>query len=651
MPTTKQASFTGGEIAPSLQSRTDLEKYYVSLSEAYNVFIHAHGGVSNVAGTVFVGEVQNSAKKSRLIAFEFNTTQTYILEFGDSKFRVIKDGAYVLASGGAIYEITSPYPEADLPLIKFVQSADVLYITHPGYTVRSLSRTAHDNWTFAEVSFTNSPFTGANKYPRATTFFEQRQVFGGTITDPDTTYLTEVGDYASFAVSSPLVADDAITVATPARQVNEIRHYVPMNDLIILTSGSEFKLTSGDNYLAYDTVRLKPQSYYGCSNVPPLVIGSEVLFVQARGSLVRTLGYSLEKDGYSGSNLSVLANHFFSGHTIKEWCFAQIPNSVIYAVRDDGKLLMLTYMPEQEVWGWSLGETDGFYESVASVPEGEEDAVYFIVKRTINGATVRHVERMHTRTFNDVRDCFFVHDGLSLDLPKTITGATKADPVVISSTSHGFSDGDEVDIFDIVGMEELNTRRFKVANKTTHTFELTDLDGDDIDGTDYTAYISGGTARKAVSTVSGLGHLEGETVSCLCDGNVESQRVVTSGAVSFDSKFSRIHVGLPYTSRIKTLRLDLNNGSLNGKKRNVAAINIEAVKTRGVKGGTSSLDELFEIKQREYEKYADPTELFTGSKRLTVGTTWGRDGEVILQQDYPLPMTITAILPEVQIGG
>lgn len=648
MITPKQPSFTGGEISPSLQSRTDLDRYYVSLAEAYNVFIHVHGGVSNLAGTKHIGAVNDSSYRSRLVPFEFNTTQTYIIEFSHEKVRIIKDGGLVL-SGGSPYNIASPYKASELAELNFVQSADVLYICHPLYAPRTLSRSAHDNWTFNTIDFTNNPFSAANKYPRASTFYEQRQVFGGTNEKRDSSFYSKIGAFTDMSVSSPMEADDAILdVVIPSQKVNEIRHYVPLTDLIVFTSGSEFKVSSGDSAFTFETIRQKPQTLYGSSIVSPLVIGNEVLFIQARGSLVRSLGYSLEVDNYKSSDLTLLAPHLFEGYTIKEWCYAQIPHSVIFCVRDDGKLLILTYLPEQQIWGWSWGDTKGEYESVATVPEGGEDAVYFTVKRRINGSVVRHIERLNTRLFRDVRDCFFVHDGLSYDMPKVITSITNAEPCVIGCVGHGFDNGDEVDIFDAI--PELNTRRFLVSNKTDDNFEITDLNGNDIDSTDFTKYFEGGNVRKAVDTVSGLNHLEGEEVSCLCDGSYE-QNKVEAGAVSFTRKFSRIHIGIPYISRIKTLPVEFGRGELNAKKRRISAVNIQMEKTRGLKVGTGSANWLLEMKDREFELMGDPTKLFTGEKKITVSTTWDKQGQVIIQQDFPLPMNITAVLPEVQVGG
>ena len=179
----------------------------------------------------------------------------------------------------------------------------------------------------------------------------------------------------------------------------------------------------------------------------------------------------------------------FEDKTVKEWGYQQIPHSVVWVARSDGAMLTLTYNKEQEVVAWTRHDTIGSYKSVCSVPESSdvEDAVYCVVERTVNGNTVQYVERVHTRYFDDVRDAFFVDSGLSLDNPVTITGATSANPVVITAASHGFENGDEVDISDVTtgvnsagaatGMSQINDLRFTVANKTTNTFELSGING------------------------------------------------------------------------------------------------------------------------------------------------------------------------------
>jgi hypothetical protein len=147
-----QPSFTAGELSPALGARVDLAKYSTGLRTAINLFIHPHGGASNRAGTEFVTEVKNSADTTRLIPFEFNTEQTYRLEFGDKYFRVIRDGGLILKDGSP-YEVVTPYAHGDVFDLNFVQDADVMYICHPDYKVHKVSRLADDSWSIEEVSF------------------------------------------------------------------------------------------------------------------------------------------------------------------------------------------------------------------------------------------------------------------------------------------------------------------------------------------------------------------------------------------------------------------------------------------------------------------------------------------------------------------
>lgn len=147
-----QPSFTAGELSPALWARVDLAKYGSGLKTALNLFIHPHGGASNRAGLEFIGEVKSSPNRARLIPFQFNTDQTYQLEFGDQYFRVYRDGGLIL-SGGLPYEVATPYLHSQLADIVYIQEADVMYIVHPLYAPRKLSRLADNNWTLTTVTF------------------------------------------------------------------------------------------------------------------------------------------------------------------------------------------------------------------------------------------------------------------------------------------------------------------------------------------------------------------------------------------------------------------------------------------------------------------------------------------------------------------
>src|SRR6202789_1967535 len=146
-------SFAAGELAPSMYGRVDLAKYHVGAALLRNYFVDYRGGASSRTGTRFVGIVADSSTPNRLIPFQFNTQQTYALVFGNMTLRFVTNGGYVLDGSGNIYEIATPYAAADLALIKFTQSADVMTFTHTSYAPQTLTRHANDNWTMAPITF------------------------------------------------------------------------------------------------------------------------------------------------------------------------------------------------------------------------------------------------------------------------------------------------------------------------------------------------------------------------------------------------------------------------------------------------------------------------------------------------------------------
>ena len=260
-----------------------------------------------------------------------------------------------------------------------------------------------------------SPFADEN-YPSVVNYYQQRKIYANTKLNPQTIYTSQTGTSDNFNVSKPLVASDAITMTLAEKEVNEIRHIIGMNDLVVLTSSAEWKINGSDGTFSASPLPIaKPQSYYGCSNVIPVVSGRMILFVQASGSVLRNLGYEYVSDSYDGTELTLLANHLFKGRQIIDMAYAKEPYRIVWCVMSDGELTGLTYNPKQDIYGWTRHETKGEFEAIASIREGFEDAVYFIVKRTINGQTKRYVERMATRLVNQSTDSTFLDSSLKYE--------------------------------------------------------------------------------------------------------------------------------------------------------------------------------------------------------------------------------------------
>lgn len=730
-----------------------------SAAHGYNngdeVYLSAIGGMTRLNGQRFL--VANKTTNT----FELND------QVDNTPFNASTFGTYT--SGGTsekIYQIVTPYTSADLDTLKFVQTADVMTITHPTYAPRELSRTGHASWSLATITFaptlaapgspssvsnsgsgtnysyvvtaiadetfeesvassvttvsggttpnntvswssvsgalrygvyrsvagiygligetTNTsfldvniapdlnisppsarnPFNATDKYPAACTFFEQRRVFGGTNEKPDTCWYSQTGNTKNLNTSTPTQEDDAIVATLPSRKVNAIRNFAPGNDLIVFTSGSEWRINSGtDTAFSQNSIKQKPQSEWGSGHLPPILVGNTLVYTEENQARVRTLGYSLQLDGYTGVNLGEYSGHLLvdENKSIIGWGYAAVPESIIHMARNDGVMLNLTYNQAQEVVAWTRFDTDGKFERVSVSRRGGdqlEDTVYVVVKRYINGRYVRYVEKLHSRYFADVRDCFFVDSGLSYDNPVAITGVSAANPAVVTSTSHGLSNGATVDISDITwtadtdefGTEsqpdQLNSGRYTVANVTANTFTLVDQNGDAVDGSAFNAYVEGGYFRVPVSTVTGLDHLEGKAVSILADGNVVTGRTVTNGAVTLPRPFSRIHVGLRYTSDIETLDIESPQGTAQGLKKKINYVTVKVRKSRGLFVGPD-VSRLVEFKQRENENMGDPTELLTGQFRQELYPDWNSNGRLFIRQRNPLPLTVLAVVPDI----
>lgn len=259
-----------------------------------------------------------------------------------------------------------------------------------------------------------NPFEGGNN-PATVAFHQQRLVLGGTKDDPASFFMSRTGDYENFRKARPLQDDDPVEYMLASGSIDEIRWMASFGDLLIGTSGAEYKATSSGAAITSSDVQISVQSYWGSSGLAPLIIGQSVMHCQRSGSHVRDLYYSWESDGYAGNDLSLLAPQLVESHHIMQWAFQQSPGSNIWAVRDDGVLLCLTYMKEQNVYGWSRHVTQGKVLSVAVISGSQEDVVMLVVEREVGGAKKYFLERLAGR-FRDtdgIEEAFYVDCGLT----------------------------------------------------------------------------------------------------------------------------------------------------------------------------------------------------------------------------------------------
>lgn len=495
-------------------------------------------------------------------------------------------------------------------------------------------------------------------YPVTVEFFEGRQFYAGTSYRPLSIWGSKIQDYENMEIGT--LDDEPVTYTVDSGPQNMIRWMVGQDVLLIGTSGAEWKLGSSDpaeGLTPTNPIKPKRQTVYGSEEIQAILLANVILFVDRQGRRVRGAQYIFEKGeagGYDAPDYTMLAEHITESGIVG-MAYQQNPYPILWCWRNDGTMIGMVFEPGQKVWGWFRLEIDGDVESVAVEPGTPEDTIWIIVNRTINGATKRYIEYFKPRDWGDDQaDCFFVDSGLSFDggAAVTITAITKANPCVVTA-ANAFSDGDQIKINAVVGMTEVNNKVYTVSNPTTSNFELRDkLDSVDIDSTAFTIYSSGGTAQQVDNAFSGLDHLEGETVSVLGDGSVHADVTVTSGSITLTDYFNKVHVGLPYTSKLMPMKLEIQTqaGTTRAKKKRISQILFSFYKTLGAQFGTSEGSDTIPFRKTT-DPMGSPAPLFTGEKMQGFPGGYELNGDIYVEQTQPLPMTVRSITPRLQIYG
>lgn len=507
---------------------------------------------------------------------------------------------------------------------------------------------------------------GTRNWPWTVNFHQQRLWFGGTDDEPQRLDGSRVGDFNQFGPSKNTgeVRDtDALVFIVSDNEVNAIRWlFSHALGILVLTEGEPFLGRSRGlaDPITPTNFGMTAQANYGAhATVRPYKAGQAILMPLTAGRKIRELVFQRDDDQIIAPDMTVLADHVTEGGLLDS-AYQQEPGGVLWLVRNDGVLLGLTYERTEGVIGWHrhilggtlAGSDHPEIESIAVIREGDDDQLWLTVKRTINGATKRFVEFMKPqfKVDTDKEFAYHVDAGLTLDDRLTITNVQTRDPVVISSTAHGLSNGNRVRIRAVKGTTEVNDNTYTVANKATDSFEIQDADGNDIDGSAFTTYISGGTAALEVSTISGLSHLDGETVAVFGDGGEQATRTVANGSITLENTASLVAVGLPYTGTIKTMPMipaGANFDPRAGKQR-IHELLLVLERTLGGKAGfEESLDDLI------YREVDDPMDesvpLFSGIQEIAFPAGTTREAIVTIQQTSPQPMNVLAVIARMTI--
>ena len=504
-------------------------------------------------------------------------------------------------------------------------------------------------------------FASTDNYPGAVSYFEQRRVFAGTNNEPQTILMTKSGTESNLSFGLPIRDDDRIKFRVAAREANTIRHIVPLTNLLMLTGSAEWRVSSiNSDAITPSSISVKPQSYVGANNAQPVIVNNSMVYASSRGGHVRELGYNWQANGFITGDLSLRAPHLFDNLTVTDMALAKSPIPIVWFVSSNGKLLGFTYVPEQTIGAWHQHDTDGTFESVATVSEGNDDALYCVIKRTINGATKKFIERMNTRLYAKDRDAFFVdagstYDGTNTDASRTVTisggtNYTRGESVTITANYNLFKAPPNVDdVGDaIVLVSGTNYYRCNITATTSQTVATVKLDVDLPASLRNTAITTFEVARNVISE---LDYLEGKTVSILADGAVHPQKTISSGTITLDRASSVVHIGLEYESDLQTMPMSLQTEAFGqGRVKNVNHVWLRVLESSGIFAGPSA-DKLIEAKQRTNEPYGSPPRLKTEDIKIMLTPTWQDNGQLFVRQTDPLPLTVVGMTLEVAIGG
>jgi len=622
---------------------------------------HGYSNGNEVIITLVGGMTEINGKRYKVAN---KTTNTFELQ--DLDGNNINSTAYTTYTSGGdankIYEISTSITESMLYEIQYTQSADIMYIVHETISPQKLTRTGHSSWSIGNETFTNGPFlddgttaawSGSNGYPRTVSFYEQRLVFGGSTAYPQTIWASQSGLYTNFDVGSGDAAD-AFIYTIAANRVNVIRWLAPARDLVVGTAGGEFKVgrPTGEP-LKPDNVTITQQTTYGGWTTEPIQVGNVILFVQKERKKIREFAYQFEDDAYSAPDMCLLAEHI-TGTGIKDVTYAQEPESIYWAVRDDGMLLGMTYKREEDVIAWHRHILGGYIQHsidtssalVAYTSDSDQNGYFTISAHGyVTGDPIIYDNNGNADIgglINGTTYYVIKIDANTIELARTYKQA-------VDRTVHQIGTGSGTHI--IKNHAKVKSIASFPVGDTTEVWTVVERT---INGTkkQYVEYLDptlnmdstlNGLVNGTSGTLTNLDHLEGQTVQVLVGDAVYPDQTVTNGQITVTlpstSGFQNVEIGLGYVSKMTTMRIEAGAqaGSAQNRPKRWNEVAVRLFETVGV---TINDDQVpFRSSSTPVGQNIPP---FTGDKRVT-NTGWDREGKITIEQTQPLPMTVLGI--------
>ncbi len=743
-------NFTAGELTQRLFGRTDLGRYDNGATTVENFLVQPHGGLSRRPGTRYIAEVKTSSAKTRLIRFQFNVEQVYVIEMGNNYMRFYKDGGQIVDGSSNAIELTTTYTTAQVPDVKFAQTADVMYLVHPAHPPRKLTRSSHTSWSITDVDLKRGAMLDPNI--TTTTLLANGRTGNVNITASASLFTSnDVGRLvqlhkgfakitsitsATVAVAAVQELEDGRTELMPTYATNTISFHEGDPDSTGLEHNDRLEDTAGNfidqGFEVGMRVTLTGSTSNNFSNLLVVAVTDTTLVIapgndlasEAAGDNVTLVG-SLVADKkwrlgafFIGSYPSTVAFYeqrlVFAGtsNQPQTMFFSQsgdFENFEIGTDADDGlqytigsnEVNVIRYLvsSSQLVVGTSGGEfvvrASGFDEPLTPTNTQIKQQTTFgsapIQPLLIGNSTLfiqRAKRKLRELAFSSESDSYVAPDMTILaehiteggieemayqQEPDSVAWLVRADGVLACMT---FRREEQV----VAWHRHIIGGSFGSGNAVVESVATIpgDIDEDQvwvivkrtINGATkrYVEYLSGfdfGTdvgnaffvdsgltySGSAATTISGLNHLEGQSVAILADGAAHANKTVSSGAITLDRSVTKAQIGLPFTSKLETLRIDAGSamGSSQGKNKRIGEVTVRLFRTVGLKIGTSST-ELDTIPFRSSSDNMDTAlSLFTGDKTAEFNGGYDDDATITIVQDLPLPMTILAIFPTLSV--
>ena len=651
-------NFTGGELSPRLDGRNDLQKYSTGCKTLENMIIFPHGSAARRSGTQFVAEVKDSTKETRLIPFEFSTTQTYILEFGNQYIRFFKDNGQILSSGSP-YEISSPYLEAELFDIKFAQSADVMYICHPNHPAKKLSRTGHTSWSLTSVDFTDGPYMDENISSTTISTSAHTVGTGRTLTASSTTGINDNTGFQTTDVGRLIRFRDGygkITARTSTTVVTiEILEDMGSSSASANWSLGAFSDTTGhpscvtffEQRLVFAATLSQPQTIFFSKSgdyenmdenrggtiadddaIIYTIASNQVNAIRfmtaTRTLIIGTAGGEFAVSGGSVDTAITPTNILIkkqSNNGAANVDALAVGNATLFLQRARRKLRELAYnfdvdgyvAPDLTILAEHISE--GGFKQLSY--QQEPNQIIWCVRN--DGQLV----------------------GLTYQRGHIFGGVFGSGNAVCESVATIPTDDSEYQTYVII-KRTINgaTKRYV---EFIHQYDFDETDDTSFNFLDSQLDYSG----SAVTTIGGLSHLEGQTVSVLANGATHPDATVSSGQITLARSATKVKVGLPYTSLLQTMRIDAGaqNGTSQSKTKRIYEITARLYESIGIEVGPD-LNNMERIPFRSSANAMNSgISVFTGDKEIEFRGNYETDGFIFVRQTQPLPLTILSLYP------